>query len=435
MISRYSRQEMAELWAPHERLRRWRDVELAALEGMVEAKLAPPEALEECRRKVGDFGQAEVARIEEIEKTTRHDVIAFLTFLEERIGPSARFLHAGMTSSDVLDTALGTTLRDAADLILQGLERARTAVRTRAFEHQKTVMVGRSHGIHAEPTTLGLKLALWFDELGRHRERVARARESIAVGKISGAVGTFAHLPPTVERHACARLGLRPASASSQILQRDRHAEFFTALALLGASVEKFVVEIRHLQRTEVRELEEPFAEGQKGSSAMPHKRNPVLSENLTGLARLLRGYAVSAIENVALWHERDISHSSVERVIAPDATTVCDFMIHRFAGLVEQMRVYPGQMRRNLELLGGLVHSQQVLLALARRGVDRQAAYALVQRAAMRFYDEGLGLREALLADPEILKLLGPGEVDGCFDLAPHLAHVEEIFRRVFGP
>jgi adenylosuccinate lyase len=415
-------------------MRRWRDVELAALEGMVENGIAPREALDDCRARAGDFTEEDVARIEEIERTTRHDVIAFLTFMEERIGPSARWLHLGMTSSDVLDTSLGMTLRDAADLLLQGVGRAMAVVEKRAFEHKHTVMMGRSHGIHAEPITFGHKLAIWYDELRRAEARLLKAREVIAVGKISGAVGTFAHLPPAVEVFACKRLGLTPAPASSQIVQRDRHAEYFSALALLGSSIEKFAVEIRHLQRTEVREAEEPFTAGQKGSSAMPHKRNPILSENLTGLARLLRGYAVSAMEDVALWHERDISHSSVERVIGPDATIVADFMLHRFSGLMENLRVYPEQMRKNLELLGGVVNSQRILLELARRGMDRQAAYVIVQRNAMRMFEHGVSFRQALLDDQDLLKVMTPAEIEDCFSTGYHTRHMDDIFQRVFG-
>jgi adenylosuccinate lyase len=425
---------MSALWSDVARLRRWRDVELAALEGMVEAGLAPREALEDCLARAGDFTPEDAARIEEIERTTKHDVIAFLTFMEERVGPSARWLHLGMTSSDVLDTSLGLTLRDALDLILKGLTRVMAAVEKRAFEHKNTVMMGRSHGIHAEPITFGHKLAIWYDELSRGQARLERSRETIAVGKISGAVGTFAHLPPTVEEHVCRKLGLHPAPASSQIVQRDRHAEYFGALALLGASIEKFAVEIRHLQRTEVREAEEPFTPGQKGSSAMPHKRNPILSENLTGLARLLRGYAVSALEDVALWHERDISHSSVERVIGPDATIVMDFMLHRFAGLMENLRVYPEQMAKNLELLGGVVNSQRILLELARKGMDRQAAYVVVQRNAMKMYEEGVSFRESLLKDTDLLKMMTPEEINDCFSTGYHTRHVDDIFRRVFG-
>jgi adenylosuccinate lyase len=434
MLPRYSRPEMALLWSAPARLRRWRDVELAALEGMVAAGIAPSEALADCRARAGDFDDADVHRIDEIERVTRHDVIAFLTFLEERIGPSARWLHYGMTSSDVLDTALALVLRDAADLLLQGLDRAMAAVERRAFEHKRTPVMGRSHGIHAEPMSFGHKLALWYDELRRGRERLVHARQTIAVGKISGAVGTFAHLPPAVEEHACRTLGLVPAPASSQVIQRDRHAEYFQVLALLGSSLEKFATEIRHLQRTEVREVEEPFASGQKGSSSMPHKRNPILSENLTGLARMLRGYSVATLENVALWHERDISHSSVERMVGPDATTVLDFMLHRFAGLVEEMRVYPERMRANLDLLGGVVNSQRILLELARRGFDRQKAYVIVQRNAMRMYDQGVDFKTALLADPELTAVLSPEEISACFSPEYHLRHVDAIFARVFG-
>ncbi len=435
MIPRYSRKEMSSLWSDVARLRRWRDVELAALEGMVEHGLVPREALQDCLARAGDFTEADAARIEEIERTTKHDVIAFLTFMEERIGPSARFLHLGMTSSDVLDTSLGMVLREAAELILQGVKRAMAAVEKRAFEHKHTVMMGRSHGIHAEPITFGHKLAIWYDELRRAEQRLIRARDVIAVGKISGAVGTFAHLPPAVEVHACKKLGLAPAPASSQVVQRDRHAEYFSALALLGASIEKFAVEIRHLQRTEVREAEEHFTAGQKGSSAMPHKRNPILSENLTGLARLLRGYAVSALEDVALWHERDISHSSVERVIGPDATIVADFMLHRFAGLMENLRVYPEQMRKNLELLGGVVNSQRILLELARKGMDRQAAYVIVQRNAMRMYEEqGMTFRKALSEDQDLLKVMTSAEIEDCFSTGYHTRHMDDIFQRVFG-
>ncbi len=434
MIPRYSRQEMAQLWSPEARLRRWRDVELTALEGLVAAGLAPKDALAECQAKAGDFDARDVARIDEIEKTTKHDVIAFLTFLEERIGPSARFLHLGMTSSDVLDTALALTLRDAADLLLAGVAKAMEAVKRRAFEHKRTAMMGRSHGIHAEPITFGHKLAIWYDELRRGQARLERAREVISVGKISGAVGTFAHLPPSVEVHVCQRLGLSPAPASSQIIQRDRHAEYFSAVALLGASLEKFAVEIRHLQRTEVREVEENFTPGQKGSSAMPHKRNPILSENLAGLARLLRGYALSALEDVPLWHERDISHSSVERVVGPDATVTCDFMLHRFASLIDNLRVYPERMAQNLGLLKGVVNSQRILLELAKKGMDRQAAYVVVQRNAMRVHEEGVEFKDALLADAELLKVMRKEEVEACFSVDHHLRHIDEIFRRVFG-
>ncbi len=432
MIPRYTRAEMAALWTPEARYNRWLEVELYALEAMVQEGLAPAQALAACSAMPA-IQAADAERIEEIERTTRHDVIAFLTFLEERIGPSARFLHLGMTSSDVLDTALALQLKAACDLILQGLGKAMQAVERRAFEHKRTPMIGRSHGIHAEPITFGLKLAVWYDELARHRDRITAARSRVAVGMISGAVGTFAHLPPAVEAHVCRRAGLTPAPASTQIIQRDRHAELFTALALAASSIEKFAVEIRHLQRTEVREAEEPFGQGQKGSSAMPHKRNPILSENLTGLARLMRGWALSAMEDVPLWHERDISHSSVERLIGPDATIALDFMLDRFTRLVSELRVYPERMLENLAALGGLVHSQSVLLALTLKGVDRQKAYEIVQRNAMRFYEQKAPFLASLKADVDLAKLMSPSEIEACFDLEKHLRHVDEIFARVF--
>src|SRR5947207_5891694 len=403
MIPRYSRPEMARLWTPENRYQSWLRVELAAANAMAEAGLVPRDAVAECERKAPVFTAADAERIDEIEKVTRHDVIAFLTFLEERIGPAARHLHFGMTSSDVLDTSLAILLRDAADLILAGIDRARDAVVKRAVEHKRTPAIGRSHGIHAEPTTFGWKLLVWADELSRARTRIERARAVIAHGKLSGAVGTFAHLSPKIEEAAMKSLGLAPDPVSTQIVQRDRHAEYFGALALVGASIEKFALEIRHLQRTEVREAEEPFGKGQKGSSAMPHKRNPILSENLSGLARLLRGYALSALENVALWHERDISHSSVERVVGPDATVTLDFMLHRFAGLVEGLRVHPERMRENLEATRGLIFSQPVLLKLIGKGMERQAAYVVVQRNAMKVWDENRDFKSVLAQDPEV--------------------------------
>jgi adenylosuccinate lyase len=432
MIPRYSRPEMVALWTPERRYQTWLEVELAAGRAMAQAGLVPRDAIEECAAKGGTFTAADAARIDEIEKTTRHDVIAFLTFIEERIGPAARHLHFGMTSSDVLDTSFAILLRDAADLLLAGVDRAREAVIKRALEHKRTPCIGRSHGIHAEPTTFGWKLIVWADELTRARRRIERAREVIAVGKLSGAVGTFAHLDPRIEERAMAALGLAPAPASTQIVQRDRHAEYFSALALAGASIEKFAVEIRHLQRTEVREAEEPFGKGQKGSSAMPHKRNPILSENLTGLARLLRGYAVSAMEDVALWHERDISHSSVERVIGPDATVTLDFMLHRFSALIEGLRVYPERMLENLRATRGLVFSQPVLLKLIERGMERQAAYVVVQRNAMRVWDEDRDFKDLLAQDPDVHALLSPQDLDEAFDLEHELRHVDAVFARV---
>jgi adenylosuccinate lyase len=432
MIPRYSRPEMAALWTPERRYQTWLQVELAAGRAMAQAGLVPASAIDECAAKGGTFTAQDAARIDEIEKTTRHDVIAFLTFMEERIGPAARHLHFGMTSSDALDTSLAMLLRDAADLLLAGVDKAREAVVQRAIEHKRTPCIGRSHGIHAEPTTFGWKLIVWADELSRARARLLHARQVIAVGKLSGAVGTFAHLSPLIEERAMATLGLLPAPASTQIVQRDRHAEYFSALALAGASIEKFAVEIRHLQRTEVREAEEPFGKGQKGSSAMPHKRNPILSENLSGLARLLRGYALSAMEDVALWHERDISHSSVERVIGPDATVTLDFMLHRFAGLISGLRVHPERMRENLEATHGLVFSQPVLLKLIEKGMERQAAYVVVQRNAMKVWDENKDFRDLLAQDPEVKALLQPDELRACFDLDRELRHVDAVFDRV---
>jgi adenylosuccinate lyase len=434
MIPRYSRPEMARLWTPEHRYATWLQVELAAGRAMADAGLVPKAAIDECTARAGNFTAEDAARIDEIEKVTRHDVIAFLTFLEERIGPAAKHLHFGMTSSDVLDTSLALLLREAADLLLEGVDKARAAVEKRAFEHKRTPCIGRSHGIHAEPTTFGWKLAVWADELSRARTRLQSARETIAVGKLSGAVGTFAHLSPAIEEASMRSLGLKAAPASTQIIQRDRHAEYFTSLALAGASLEKFATEIRHLQRTEVREAEEAFGKGQKGSSAMPHKRNPILSENLSGLARLLRGYALSAMEDVALWHERDISHSSVERVIGPDATVTLDFMLHRFAGLMEGLRVHPERMRENLEATRGLVFSQPVLLKLIEHGMERQAAYVVVQRNAMRVWDEGRDFKSLLAEDPEVKALLKPGELEACFDLQHELRHVDAVFGRVFG-
>jgi adenylosuccinate lyase len=423
---------MAALWTPERRYQSWLAVELAAGRAMAEAGLVPKDAIEECTKKAGTFTAEDAARIDEIEKVTRHDVIAFLTFMEERIGPAARHLHFGMTSSDVLDSSFAMLLRDAADLIIAGIDKARAAVIARAKEFKRTPCIGRSHGIHAEPTTFGWKLIVWVDELQRARSRMTRARDVISVGKLSGAVGTFAHLTPAIEDRAMSFLKLNPAPASTQIVQRDRHAEYFSAIALVGASLEKFATEIRHLQRTEVREAEEPFGKGQKGSSAMPHKRNPILSENLTGLARMLRGYAVSAMEDVALWHERDISHSSVERMIGPDATVTLDFMLHRFAGLVEGLRVYPDRMMENLQATRGLVFSQPVLLQLIDKGMERQQAYVVVQRNAMKVWDENKDFRTLLKEDPDVQKLLQPDELERCFDLQHELRHVDAVFDRV---
>ncbi len=437
MILRYTRPEMARIWSPEHRFRIWLDVELAACEAMVRLGSVPSADHEALLRALGEhvFTAADTARIDEIERTTKHDVIAFLTFLEEKAGLPARHLHKGMTSSDVLDTALAVQLRDAVALILEDVDRVRAAVKRRALEHRATPMIGRSHGVHAEPTTFGLKLAGWYDAWGRRRDALERAGRGVAVGKLSGAVGTFANVDPRVEAFVMEKLGLEGAEGSaSQVVARDRHAELFCALAVAASTLEAHATEIRHLQRTEVREAEEPFTEGQKGSSAMPHKRNPILSENLTGLARLVRSYAVAALEDVALWHERDISHSSVERVIGPDATLALDFALRRFAGLVEGLRVHPGRMRANLELAGGLHEAQRVLLALVDKGIARQEAYVWVQRNAMKAWEEGADFRAGLKADPEVKRALSGDEIDACFSLDYHLAHVDTIFRRVFG-
>jgi adenylosuccinate lyase len=437
MIPRYTRPEMARIWAPERRYRIWLDVELAASEAMVQIGEVPAEDHAALAKAFAgfEFGAADVARIEEIEKTVKHDVIAFLTFVEEKGGAPARHLHKGMTSSDVLDTTLAIQIRDAARLLLAGVDRVREALKKRAFEHKRTPMMGRSHGIHAEPVTFGLKLAGWYDAWGRRREALARAAKVAAVGKISGAVGTFANVDPRVEDFVMRKLGLEGGeAAATQVVCRDRHAELFCALALCGATLEQQATEVRHLQRTEVREAEEPFTAGQKGSSAMPHKRNPILSENLTGLARLLRGYAVPALEDVALWHERDISHSSVERVIGPDATLALDFALDRFAGMIEGLRVYPERMRENLEATGGLFEAQRVLLALVGKGVARQQAYVYVQRNAMKVWEEKVDFREALKRDPDVRKALSDSEIDACFAVEYHLKHVDTIFARVFG-
>jgi adenylosuccinate lyase len=437
MIPRYSRPEMARIWSPERRLRIWLDVELAACEAMVRLGEVPADDHGQLQKAFAgfEFGAADVARIDEIERTTKHDVIAFLTFLEEKGGLAARHLHKGMTSSDVLDTALAVQLKEAVALLVAGIERVRTAVKKRAHEHKTTPMIGRSHGIHAEPITFGLKLAGWYDAWGRRRDAIARAGRTVAVGKISGAVGTFANVDPRVEDAVMAKLGLEGAeAAATQVVNRDRHAELFCALAVAAGTLEQQATEVRHLQRTEVREAEEPFTTGQKGSSAMPHKRNPILSENLTGLSRLIRSYAVAALEDVALWHERDISHSSVERVIGPDATVALDFALHRFANMVDGLRVYPERMRENLDLTGGLQEAQRVLLALVGKGVARQEAYVYVQRNAMKVWEEQVDFRTALERDADVARILSAPEIGACFALDYHLKHVDTIFRRVFG-
>jgi adenylosuccinate lyase len=428
MIERYSRPEMARLWTSEAKYDSWLRVELAVCEVYARRGVVPGDALNRIKARA----KVDPQRIDEIEATTRHDVIAFLTNLEESIGPDSRYVHIGMTSSDVLDTALALQLQQASGLILAGVERLRAALRALALAHKTTLCVGRSHGIHAEPMTFGLKAALWYAEAGRNLERMRRARETVRVGKISGAVGTFAHIDPDVEEEACHLLGLEPAPISSQIVQRDRHAEFMATLAIVAASLEKIAVEVRALQRTEIGEVEEPFAEGQKGSSAMPHKRNPVSSENITGLARLVRANAGAALENVALWHERDISHSSVERVILPDSTTLLDYMLNRYAGVLEGLRVYPERMRENMERSFGLMYSQRVLLRLTEVGLARQPAYEIVQRNAMRAWTERRPFQELLAADPEVTAHLTPAALAECFDPAWYLRNVDAIYRRL---
>ncbi len=433
MIPRYSRPEMVSIWSPETKFRIWFEIEAHALDAMADLGIVPKENAEAVW-KAKDMA-FDIDRIDEIERETRHDVIAFLTHLAELVGPEeARFVHQGMTSSDVLDTAFNVQLVRAADLLLEDMDRVLAALRKRAFEHKYTVRIGRSHGIHAEPVTMGLTFARFYAEMARGKARLEAAREEIRTGAISGAVGTFANIDPRVEAHVCEKLGLRPEPVSTQIIPRDRHAMFFATLGVIASSMENIAVEIRHMQRTEVLEAEEFFAKGQKGSSAMPHKRNPVLSENLTGLARIVRGYVMPALENVALWHERDISHSSVERVIGPDATVTLDFALNRLAGLVENLVIYPENMRRNLDLLGGLVHSQRVLLALTQKGVSREDAYRLVQRNAMKVWEEGKDFRTELKADPEVRKVLSAEEIDEKFDLGYHTKHVDTIFERVFG-
>jgi adenylosuccinate lyase len=428
MIDRYSRPEMARIWSQEAKYANWLRVELAVCEVYARRGLIPGDALNRIKAKA----RVDPYRIDEIEQTTRHDVIAFLTNLEESIGTDSRYVHIGMTSSDVLDTALALSLQEASDLLLAGLERLRAALRALAITHKRTLCVGRSHGIHAEPMTFGLKGALWYAEAGRNLERLRRARETVRVGKISGAVGTFAHIDPDVEEEACHLLGLEPAPVSSQVVQRDRHAEFMATLAIVAASLEKIAVEIRSLQRTEIGEVEEPFAEGQKGSSAMPHKRNPVGSENITGLARLVRANAGAAFENVALWHERDISHSSVERVILPDSTILVDYMLHRFSGILEGLRVYPERMRENIERSFGLMYSQRVLLRLTGAGLARQAAYEIVQRNAMRAWTDRRSFQALLAADPGVTAHLGADALAECFDPAWYLRNVDAIYRRL---
>ena len=430
MIPRYSRAEMARIWEPETRFNIWLRIEIYAAEAMAELGLIPKDAVEAAKKR----GGFDIDRIDAIEREVKHDVIAFLTSVAEHVGPEARFLHSGLTSSDVLDTCLNVQLVEAADILIADLDALLAAIKTRAYEHKDTITVGRSHGIHAEPTTFGLKLAVAYAEFSRARERMVRAREEVATCAISGAVGTFAHVDPRVEAYVAKKLGLTPEPISTQVIPRDRHAAYFATLAVVASSVERLSTEIRHLQRTEVLEAEEFFSKGQKGSSAMPHKRNPVLSENLTGLARVVRGYALPALENVALWHERDISHSSVERMIGPDATVTLDFALARLTGIVKGLVVYPERMMANMDRLGGLIHSQRVLLALTNAGVSREDAYQLVQRNAMKVWQENKDFLTELLADPDVTKALSEDALRDQFDLGYHTKHVDDIFARVFG-
>ncbi len=429
MIPRYTRERMAEVWKPENVFRKWLEIEMLVCEAWARLGEIPESSLKTIKQRAS----FDIKRIEEIEREVKHDVIAFLTSVAESVGEDSKYIHMGLTSSDILDTSLALLLREAADILIEDVDRFMEAVKDRAYEHRDTFMIGRTHGIHAEPITFGWKLAIWYEEMKRNRVRLKRARDVIGCGKISGAVGNYAHIPPSIERYVCERLGLVPASISSQIVQRDRHAEFFTALAITGTSLERFAMEIRHLQRTEVFEAEEFFSEGQKGSSAMPHKRNPVLSENVCGLARLLRSYAQAAMEDMPLWHERDISHSSVERVIAPDATIVLDFILDRMTGIIKGLTVYPDNMKKNLELLKGLPFSQRVLIALVKKGLTREDAYRIVQRNAMRVWEEGCDFKKTLIDDPELSAHMDKEEIDSLFDYVCYPRYVDEVFERVF--
>jgi adenylosuccinate lyase len=429
MIQRYTRPEMGRIWSEENSFQKWLDVEILAAEALAQMGKVPKAAIARIRKKA----RFKVERIREIEGEVKHEIIAFLSAVAESIGDDARFLHLGMTSSDVMDTALAIQFKEAAAILIEDIQKLMKVLRRQAYKYKWTIMIGRTHGVHAEPITFGLKLALWYQEMDRNLVRLRKAVEDISVGQISGAVGTFAHISPKVEAYVCKKSGLKPALVSNQIIQRDRHAYFFTTLAVVASSLEKFAVEIRHLQRSEVQEAEEPFTQGQKGSSAMPHKRNPILSENVSGLARLMRSYAMAALENVPLWHERDISHSSVERVIAPDATIALDFMLRRMTYVLGELCVYPENMKRNLEKSGGAVFSERVLLALVAKGVPRDAAYRMVQRHALKIARDGGELKEHLIKDNEITSYLSARDIDALSDVKHHLTNVDFIFRRVF--
>ena len=430
MINRYTRPEMGSIWEDENRYAKWLDVEIAACEAMSEEGIIPEASLKIIKEKAG----FSVERIMEIEEETKHDVIAFLTSVAEYVGPESRYIHLGLTSSDILDTSFALLLKEAMNLIIQDVECFMKTLKTKAIEHKNTVMIGRSHGIHAEPITFGLKLAVWYSEVGRNLDRLKDALSIISYGKLSGAVGTFANTSPRVEELTCRKLGLTPAKISTQIIQRDRHAQYFTALAILAGTLEKIAVEIRHLQRTEVLEAEEPFKKGQKGSSAMPHKKNPIGSENISGLARLVRSNSLAAMENIALWHERDISHSSVERVIAPDSTILIDYMLHRLDRIMSGLVVHPDNMIKNLNKTKGLIFSQQVLIKLAEKGLERQKAYVMVQRNAMKVWESGKDFKGLIMEDEDICRILSKREIEEMFDVNYHLTHVDDIFERVFG-
>jgi len=429
MIERYTRPQMGQIWLEENKYQTWLQVEIAACEAMAHFDMIPSDAVDRIKSRA----KFSVARIEEIEQETRHDVIAFLTNIAEHVGPDSRYIHMGMTSSDVLDTSMAIRLKQASEMILEGCDLLMQAIKDQAYEHRNTVMIGRSHGIHAEPITFGLKLAVWYDEMGRNRKRLENALQSIAVGMISGAVGTYANIPPKIETMVCEKLGLSSVKASTQVIQRDRYAEFFSTLAIIAATIEKIAVEIRHMQRTEVLEVEEHFAKGQKGSSAMPHKRNPVGSENMSGLARLIRSNAMAAFENVALWHERDISHSSVERIIAPDSTILLDYMLHRMTRIMSNLMVYPENMQANLEQTKGLIFSQQLMLNLISEGVTREDAYKLVQKPAMDAWQTKKSFMDIVLQEKNILTYLTENKIRDIFDIKYHLKYVDDIFKKVF--
>ncbi len=430
MIARYTRPEMGMLWDPEKKYQKWLDVEIAACEAWAELGEIPRDALKAIRQKAG----FDIRRIDEIEKVVKHDVIAFLTSVAQSLGPESRFIHKGLTSSDILDTALALLMREAADIIMKDIRGLMEVIKKQAFKYKDIPMIGRSHGVHAEPMTFGLKFALWYSDMKRNLTRMKKAREAISIGKLSGAVGTFSNIPPAVEEKVCKKLGLKPEPVATQIVQRDRHAEYLTTLALIAASVEKIAVEIRHLQRSEVLEAEEPFMAGQKGSSAMPHKRNPIGCENLSGLARVVRSNAMAALENISLWHERDISHSSVERVIIPDSSILVDYMLDRLRGVLDRLRVYPKKMKENMAGSYGLYNSQRVMLALIDKGISREYAYDVVQRNAMKSWNTRAQFKRLLLKDKEVRKYLGAREIDTIFDLKYYLKNVDYIFKRVFG-